>query len=131
MRNRFLFALLGIIGLGVAAALVIEVTSRAPASAITTSGVSPQRAEVIPDVPPPSPVVTAPTVAPVAAPPVASVPLTGAPVTEPVRAAPASAPELAPRLESADPEERNEAMLELRQHRQTSTMQWLNRRRDR
>jgi hypothetical protein len=134
MKTPFLLALSGIVALGVGAVLVILAGSQPQGQAEASARPPPSGARSAESLPlAPAPFAALPPIAEMQTPRVdpAPVPLTQAPVSAPVRAAPPPAPELAERLESEDQEARSDAMLELRQRRQQSSMEWLNRRKRR
>jgi hypothetical protein len=127
MRTRFLVAFLGIVALGVAAVLAISLASPPVASPVRVADPAFRAIETAPVR---GPVAVQPPAAPApvaeSAPP--PVPPGPAPLSAPVRAAPVAAPEYADQLQSNDADERSAAMLEMRQRRQTQSMDWLNRR---
>lgn len=119
--RRFLLAAGLVLAFGLGAALAVHLATR-PAQ-----GRAPPPAQVVTELPPP--VVVPP--APPAPPPPQDLPPSPPPSPVAERLAPVNAPEFKERLESSDAEERNEAMLEVRDQRRQKMMNWLNRRRNR
>jgi hypothetical protein len=121
MKRTVLLALLGILALGWGASVAIHVATRPAVERVVFAPPPPPGELVPPPVPAPVPPSTPPSSQPqpvVAAPAIAA----------PVRTAPVQAPEYQERLESSDPDDRSEAMLEMRRQRKASAMDWLNRR---
>jgi uncharacterized membrane protein len=112
MRKLVLVAVLGIFALGAVAVLVIYWQTQPPITASAIPAEPPAPAVAVPVEPTPASAASPPDVPPPDAP-------------ERGRAIPAG--DLQVKLESADPEERREALGEARNQRRAGMMDWLNR----